>query len=50
VEIEAGGYGTNYGTKQDGVGSVPPELIETMVELVGLEPTTSSLRTRRSPS
>ena len=27
-----------------------PQVIENMVELVGIEPTTSSLRTMRSPS
>ena len=27
-----------------------PQVVENMVELVGIEPTTSSLRTMRSPS
>ncbi len=48
--IETGGYDTNHDTKPGESESVPLELIENMVELVGLEPTTSSLRTRRSPS
>jgi hypothetical protein len=30
--------------------TIPPQVLETMVELVGIEPTTSSLRTMRSPS
>jgi hypothetical protein len=30
--------------------TIPAQLIEYMVELVGLEPTTSSLRTMRSPN
>src|SRR5271157_5803974 len=44
------GYDTNHDTKQgEGVGEYA-QVIETMVELVGIEPTTSSLRTMRSPS
>jgi len=48
--VETEGYGTNHDTKQGEQGSVPPEVIDSMVELVGIEPTTSSLRTMRSPS
>jgi integrase len=44
------GYDTNNGTKQESDATVPSEVIENMVELVGIEPTTSSLRTMRSPS
>jgi integrase len=44
------GYDTNNDTKRDGAESIPPQVLETMVELVGIEPTTSSLRTMRSPS
>jgi hypothetical protein len=44
------GYDTNNETKVP-LHSIPvPHVIDFMVELVGLEPTTSSLRTRRSPS
>jgi len=44
------GYDTNNDTKQLAAESVPPQVLENMVELVGIEPTTSSLRTMRSPS
>jgi integrase len=44
------GYGTNNGTKQESAEKAPSEVVENMVELVGIEPTTSSLRTMRSPS
>jgi len=44
------GYDTNNGTKQESAEQVPSEVVENMVELVGIEPTTSSLRTMRSPS
>jgi hypothetical protein len=30
--------------------AMPVQVLENMVELVGIEPTTSSLRTMRSPS
>ena len=44
------GYDTNNDTKQESSEKVPSEVVEKMVELVGIEPTTSSLRTMRSPS
>jgi len=47
---EAGGYDTSHDTKRVAAAAIPPQLIENMVELVGIEPTTSSLRTMRSPS
>jgi hypothetical protein len=42
-----GGYDTNHDTKRDGAEIIPPQVLENMVELVGLEPTTSSLRTKK---
>jgi integrase len=42
---ETRGYNTKHDTKQGAVETIPPQVIEKMVELVGLEPTTSSLRT-----
>ncbi len=47
---ETGGYDTNHDTKRDAADPIPPQVLENMVELVGLEPTTSSLRTMRSPN
>jgi len=47
---ETRGYDTNHDTKRETPGAIPPQVIEKMVELVGIEPTTSSLRTMRSPS
>ena len=47
---EARGYDTNHDTKRDTAETIPRQVLENMVELVGLEPTTSSLRTMRSPS
>jgi len=47
---EARGYDTIHDTKRETADTVPPQLIENLVELVGIEPTTSSLRTMRSPS
>jgi integrase len=44
------GYDTNHDTTQHATGSRSAQSIESMVELVGIEPTTSSLRTMRSPS
>jgi hypothetical protein len=44
------GYDTNDDTKRDSGKDDALQLIEKMVELVGIEPTTSSLRTMRSPS
>jgi len=49
-EGETGGYDTNNDTKQQKGLEQVPQIIENMVELVGIEPTTSSLRTMRSPS
>jgi hypothetical protein len=45
-----GGYDTNDDTKSAGAAGQGLQVIENMVELVGIEPTTSSLRTMRSPS
>jgi integrase len=42
------GYDTNHDTKGREAAKQTPEVIENMVELVGLEPTTSSLRTMAS--
>jgi integrase len=47
---EAGSYDTNNDTKKQRPEKQPAQVIENMVELVGIEPTTSSLRTMRSPS
>src|SRR5271156_4694857 len=44
------GYDTNHDTKSKDAVRERSQVIESMVELVGLEPTTSSLRTTRSPS
>jgi len=44
------GYDTNNDTNQTRDAEQVPQVIENMVELVGIEPTTSSLRTMRSPS
>jgi hypothetical protein len=44
------GYVTNPVTTRRNEPEDRPEVIEGMVELVGIEPTTSSLRTMRSPS
>jgi integrase len=44
------GYDTNNDTKRITAETIPPQVLEKMVELVGIEPTTSSLRTMRSPS
>jgi len=41
------GYDTNHDTKGREAAQQTPEVIENMVELVGLEPTTSSLRTMK---
>ena len=50
LESKTEGYDTNHDTKRRGRLSIRPQVIENMVELVGIEPTTSSLRTMRSPS
>ena len=47
---ETRGYDTKSDTKQVVQREQVPQVIENMVELVGIEPTTSSLRTMRSPS
>jgi hypothetical protein len=47
---ESRGYDTNHDTKRGPDERAPPQVLENMVELVGIEPTTSSLRTMRSPS
>ena len=47
---ETRGYDTNHDTKREAPETIPPQVLENMVELVGIEPTTSSLRTMRSPS
>ena len=43
-------YDTNHDTKPDTEAEGRSQVIEILVELVGIEPTTSSLRTMRSPS
>jgi integrase len=47
---ERRGYDTNNDTKLRQELEDMPEVADSLVELVGLEPTTSSLRTTRSPS
>ncbi len=44
------GYDTNNDTKKRQTGEAMPHLADFMVELSGIEPLASSLRTRRSPS
>jgi integrase len=44
------GYVTNHVTTPKSNEEPPPQVAEKLVELVGIEPTTSSLRTMRSPS
>jgi len=44
------GYATNRATTELREREQDSQVIENMVELVGIEPTTSSLRTMRSPS
>ena len=44
------GYDTNNDTKTRHGLEHMPQVVESLVELVGIEPATSSLRTRRSPS
>ena len=50
LEGKTEGYDTNHDTKPSLGMSECSQVIENMVELVGIEPTTSSLRTMRSPS
>jgi hypothetical protein len=45
-----GGYATNRAASGLPEERGDSQVIENMVELVGIEPTTSSLRTMRSPS
>jgi len=47
---ETRGYDTKHDTKRGAAEAMPSQVIENLVELVGIEPTTSSLRTMRSPS
>jgi integrase len=47
---EVRGYDTSHDTKRGAAETIPPQVFENLVELVGLEPTTSSLRTMRSPN
>ena len=47
---ETTGHVTNHVTNQEKEPEQVAQVIERMVELVGIEPTTSSLRTMRSPS
>jgi len=49
-EGKPGSYDTNNDTKPRNESEEVPQMLENMVELVGIEPTTSSLRTMRSPS
>ena len=50
LESKTTGYDTNHDTKPGEGARECSQVIENMVELVGIEPTTSSLRTMRSPS
>src|SRR5664280_527193 len=50
LESKTTGYDTNHDTKPAQRMRECSQVIENMVELVGIEPTTSSLRTMRSPS
>ena len=44
------GYGTNNDTRLQREMEGVPQVVESLVELSGIEPLASSLRTRRSPS
>jgi hypothetical protein len=44
------GYDTNNDTRLQKDMEGMPQVIDSLVELSGIEPLTSSLRTRRSPS
>jgi len=50
LESKPEGYDTNHDTKPAEGVTECAQVFENMVELVGIEPTTSSLRTMRSPS
>jgi hypothetical protein len=43
-------YDTNHNTIMMSLGRQVPQVIENLVELVGLEPTTSAVRLLRSPN
>jgi hypothetical protein len=45
---ETRGYDAKHDTKRQFAETIPPQVLEKMVELVGIEPTTSSLRTMAS--
>ncbi len=49
-EDTTGGYDTNHDTKKRQPWEGMPYPVDSLVELSGIEPLTSSLRTRRSPS
>ncbi len=49
-ECTSKGYDTNNDTKVPSGLPFLPQVIDSLVELSGIEPLTSSLRTRRSPS
>jgi hypothetical protein len=49
-KIESTGHVTNHVTNREKRLEQVSQLLEDLVELVGIEPTTSSLRTMRSPS
>jgi hypothetical protein len=44
------GYDKNNDTKEPMTSTSKPYVIDSLVELSGIEPLTSSLRTRRSPN
>jgi len=50
TEAKTEGYDTNSDTKVSPLAMPLPHVIDSLVELSGIEPLTSSLRTRRSPS
>ncbi len=50
AECATKGYDTNNDTKVPSSLPLMPQVVESLVELSGIEPLTSSLRTRRSPS
>ena len=50
ISMGRAGYDTNNDTNREKGLEEIPQVIESLVELVGIEPTASSLRTTRSPS
>ena len=50
LEVKTMGYDTNNDTKLSREMEGMPQVVESLVELSGIEPLASSLRTRRSPS